>query len=339
MKFLDAQWLMVLWVLPVLALVVVSGVRWRGRAVRRLVGARLAPSLTEGVRRSRAVVKGLIAVAALGLVGVALARPGWNPTAQKVTRSGRDIAVLIDVSRSMLAEDVRPNRLERAKLIVKDLMDATRGDRVGIIAFAGGASVRCPMTTDYGFAKLALDNLTPLSVARGGTLIGDAIRTALDQLFKKDGEGRYRDIVLITDGEDHESFPEQAAALAAERGVRIIALGLGSELGGATIPNEATTGGDERSPVVTYEGEVVKTKLESDSLRKIAAATPGGVYLAVGTGNVQMDRVYRSLMEGADRRELESEERMKYTEGFQLFLGAALALLMLECLIGERRRA
>lgn len=337
MKFLDPHWLMALWGIPVAALIVVLGVRMRRAAVRRLVGAKLAPTLTPGVRLRRIAAKGALVAAALGLVALALARPGWNPTAQKVTRSGRDVVVLIDVSRSMLAEDVKPNRLERAKLIVKDLMEAARGDRIGIIAFAGSASVRCPLTTDTSFARLALDNLTPLSVARGGTMIGDAIRTALDQVFKE-GEGRYRDIVLITDGEDHESFPADAAAVAGERGVRIIAIGLGSELGGATIPNERASGGTKDGGVVQYEGEVVKTKLEADSLRKIAAATPGGVYLNVGTGNIQMDKVYKQLMARAERHELDTTERMKYQEGFQVFLGGALALLMLEGLIGERSR-
>lgn len=335
MKFLDPIWLNALWAVPLAVLVVLAGLRLRRRAVNRLVGTKLAPLLTAGWRLRRVAAKGALGAAALGLIALALSRPGWSPEAQTITRSGRDVAVLIDVSRSMLAEDVRPNRLERAKLIVKDLMQAARGDRIGIIAFAGAASVRCPLTTDTSFATLALDNLTPLSVARGGTMIGDAIRTALDQLFK-DGDGRFRDIVLITDGEDHESFPEEAAGLAAQRGVRIIAIGLGSELGGATIPDTPTTGGD--GGVVRYDGEVVKTKLEADSLRKIAAATPGGVYLHVGTGNIQMDKVYAQLMERAERREMETTERLKYREGFQVFLGGAFVLLLLEGLINERSK-
>jgi Ca-activated chloride channel family protein len=343
MTLLEPAWLVWLWVAPAAALLVVLGVRARRAQLRRLVGARLSRELTPGVRVRRVLVKGLLSVGALVLVVVALSRPGWNPQAQKVTRAGRDIAVLIDVSRSMLAEDVKPNRLERAKVIVKDMMDAAQGDRIGIIAFAGNASVRSPLTTDTSFARLALDNLTPLSVGRGGTMIGDAIRVALDEMFGAGegmggAEGRYRDIVLITDGEDHESFPSQAAAVAAERGVRIIAIGLGSELGGATIPNSRGTGGDDASPVVTYEGEVVRTKQESESLKRVAAATPGGVYLNVGTGNIQMDKVYRQLMARAERREMETEERVKYQEGFQVFLGAALALLVLEGLISERTR-
>lgn len=336
-KLLEAPWLVWLWVVPAIALAALLGVRMRRRAVRVLVGRTLAPTLAPGASAARAIAKGVLASMAVGLVVLALARPGWNPERQKVRRTGRDIAVLIDVSRSMLAEDVKPNRLERAKLIVKDMMEAARGDRVGIIAFAGSSSVRCPLTTDTSFARLSLDALTPLSVARGGTMIGDAIRTALNDVFQE-GEGRFRDIVLITDGEDHESFPDQAAAVAAERGVRIIAIGLGSELGGATIPNSPATGGNEESPVVTHEGAVVHTRLESDSLRRLAAATPGGVYLDVGTGNIQMDKVYRQLMERAERREMDTTERLKYQEGFQVFLGAALALLLVEGLIGERAK-
>lgn len=337
MKMLDPQWLAWLWIVPAAAALVLVGVRLRRAGVDRLVGAALAPLLTPGVRPLRILMKGMLAAGAIGLIVLALARPGWSPRPRKVARAGRDVAVLIDVSRSMLAEDVKPNRLSRAKLIVKDMMDAARGDRIGIIAFAGNASVRCPLTTDASFARLALDNLTPLSVGRGGTMIGDAIRVALDEFFAE-GEGRYRDIVLITDGEDHESFPVEAAAAAAERGVRIIAIGIGSEFGGATIPNSRLTGGGEETPVVTYEGEVVHTKLESDSLKRVAAATPGGVYLNVGTGNIRMDKVYRELMARAERREMETAERMTYREGFQVFLGAAFALLLLEGLIGERSR-
>jgi Ca-activated chloride channel family protein len=336
-KLLDPQWLVWMWAAPAAIGLALLGIRLRRRDVRRLVGAALAPALAPGASGRRAVVKGLLVALALAFLVCALARPGWNPEAQKVKRTGRDIAVLIDVSRSMLAEDVKPSRLERAKLIVKDMMEAARGDRVGIIAFAGAASIRSPLTTDTAFARLALDNLTPLSVSRGGTMIGDAIRTALDDLFH-DAEGRFRDIVLITDGEDHESFPEQAAALAAQRGVRIIAIGLGSELGGATIPNSAATGGSDESAVVTHEGEVVHTKLESDSLRRLAAATPGGVYLDVGTGNIQMDRVYRQLMERAERREMETTERLRYQEGFQVLLGVAIALLVMEGCIHARAR-
>src|SRR5262245_10354754 len=211
MRLLDPIWLHALWAVPAAAAMLLLA-RWQTRrSLRRLVGPSLGPTLVPGVSRVRRWMRAAALLTSLGATCIALARPGWDPTPQKILRSGRDVAVLLDVSRSMLAEDLKPNRLERAKIAVRDLLDAAQGDRVGIIAFAGSASVRCPLTTDYSFARLALDNLSPETVPLGGTLIGDAIRAALDDLFK-DGQDRFRDIVLITDGEDHDSFPVQAAS-------------------------------------------------------------------------------------------------------------------------------
>lgn len=337
MKFLEPAWLGALWIVPAAAALYLLA-RWmRARAVRQFLGESLA-ALSVRVDWKRRLVKAGLVVAALALVALALARPGFNPEPRKVKRTGRDVAFLIDVSRSMLAEDIKPNRLERAKLAVRDALEAVRGDRVGIIAFAGSSSVRCPLTTDYSFARLTLDALTPESVPVGGTLIGDAIRTALDQLFKTEkgdeGSDRFRDIILITDGEDHESYPVEAAALAGKRGVRIIAIGIGSELGGAPIP--AGEKADEE--FVKYKGEVVKSREDPESLRKIAAASRDGVFLDVGVGNIQLNKVYRTLMERAEKREIESAERTRYHEGFQVFLGAALLMLVVEGLIGEAPR-
>ncbi len=334
MRLLDPTWLHALWAVPTAAGMLVLA-RWLGsRSLRRLIGPALVEKLVPGASSPRRLARAAVLLTALAAAVLALARPGWSPTPQKVQRSGRDVAILMDVSRSMLAQDLKPSRLERAKIAVRDLLDAARGDRVGIIAFAGSASIRCPLTTDYSFARLALDNLSPDSVPVGGTLIGDAIRAGLDDLFK-DGQDRFRDIVLITDGEDHDSFPVQAAAEAGKRGVRIIAIGLGSDTAGAPVPApEKSAAG----PYMTFEGQAVRSKLDSDSLRKIAAASRDGIYLNVRTGNIQFDKIYRTLMERAATQEVETTERLRYHEGFQLFLGAALALLMLEALISERRR-
>jgi Ca-activated chloride channel family protein len=331
MKLLEPSWLALLWAVPGIAALLLLAWWLRGRAVRRIVGAALASQLSTIAGPARRLGAASIILAVVALGAIALARPGWNPTPKKIQRTGRDVAILLDVSRSMLARDLAPNRLERAKLAIQDVLDAARGDRIGIIAFAGAASVRCPLTTDYAFARIALEALSPESVPVGGTLIGDAIRTALSSLFK-DGEDRYRDIILITDGEDHESFPVEAAAEAGKRGVRIIAIGLGSDTG-SIVPAE----GQADKPM-TYQGEVVRSRLDSAALRKVAAASRDGVYLNVGTGNLQLDRIYTELMERSERQQLEAREQLRYTEGFQVLLGAALALLALESLLSERRR-
>ncbi|MGE3108416.1 MAG: VWA domain-containing protein [Phycisphaerales bacterium] len=335
MMFIEPSWLVALVAVP-LAGVMFAYARWRRRrGLRRFVGPGAAGAAWAPSALKR-VIKGCCVALALGAVAVALARPGANPVPQKIERTGRDVAVLLDVSRSMLATDLKPNRLERAKLLVKDMLETARGDRVAIVAFAGSAVIRCPLTTDYSFARLSLDAITPETVARGGTLIGDAIRTAMNDLFTE-GDDRYRDIVVITDGEDHESLPVEAAKAAGKRGIRIIAIGLGSDLQGATIPVESGSAGDAGERVMTYQGSEVRTRMDTRTLRDIAEASKNGVFLNVGTGTIQMDKIYRALVERAERRELESTQRVKYTELFQIALCAAIALLAVDALIGERR--
>jgi len=330
------EWLYAIWAVPAIALVFLFAA-WRRRlALARFLGEakQHAGAGTASALKRRA--KGICAILAVAFIAIALARPGVDPKPQKVKRTGRDVVILLDVSRSMLAQDLKPSRLERAKILIRDLLDGAQGDRVGIIAFAGTAAIRCPLTTDYSFARLSLESLTPDTIPVGGTHIGDAIRLALDQVFPE-GDDRYRDIVLITDGEDHESMPIDAARSAGARGIRLIAIGLGSELEGAAVPADTAGAGGGVGPM-RYDGKEVRSRLDSRSLRDIADASREGVFLNVGTGTIQMDKIYRTLVDRAEKRELDSTERMKYTELFQIALAAALALLAIEMLIGERRK-
>jgi len=157
---------------------------------------------------------------------IALTEPKWNPQAQRIKRQGRDVCILLDTSRSMLAEDIKPNRLERSKIAIRDLLETLKGDRIAIVTFAGNSTVKCPLTQDYAFVRMALADISTESSSRGGTMIGDAIRKATEEVFDKQSR-EYKDIILITDGEDHDSFPVQAAEKAAADGIRIIAVGLG----------------------------------------------------------------------------------------------------------------
>ena len=181
------------------------------------------------------------------------------------------------------------------------MLDSLKGDRVALVAFAGSSVVKCPLTLDYGFMRMAVDDLSPTSVARGGTLIGDALRRVVGDVFDEDAEG-FRDIILITDGEDHESFPVEAAMAAGDAGARIIAIGLGDEKVGRRVPVEDDYG---RRRYLTYDGEEVVTRLDAETLRRVAAATTGGVYFNVATGNINLDEVYTGLILDAERRELE----------------------------------
>ena len=178
MRLMDPVWLMGLWGLAALGALVVYGVVARRRALRRFVDSELAPRMAPGWSATRQVVKGMVVVGAVGMVIVALARPSWGEHEEETIQKGRDVCFLIDVSRSMLAQDMAPNRLERAKLWVRDVLRTAEGDRVGIVAFAGDTAIACPLTHDYGFARTALDDVDTDTVARGGTLIGDAVRTS-----------------------------------------------------------------------------------------------------------------------------------------------------------------
>jgi Ca-activated chloride channel family protein len=235
----------------------------------------------------------------------------------------------------MLAEDITPNRLERSKIAISDLLEVLQGDRIAIITFAGNATVKCPLTQDYAFVRMALADISTESTSRGGTMIGDAIRKATDEVFDKQSR-LYKDVILITDGEDHDSFPVQAAQKAAEDGVRIIAIGLGDDQTGSRIP---ITGPDGQKTFLKHQGQEVWSKLDSDTLREVAYATEGGKYLSVSPGTtLDLGRIYVDLVASAEGRELESMTMMKYDEKFQIFVALAMGLLVGEVLVSERRR-
>lgn len=336
-----------LWtVLPALALGAWAVTRRRAM-LRRFAGPVLSPRLVPGggVGIARVCIKWVLLVAASASVIVALARPCFalsvDDTAKPpVRKSGRDVCFIVDVSRSMLAEDVKPTRLDRAKLWLKDVIESVRGDRVSVVAFAGLPVVKCPLTHDYAFARMAIDELSPTSVARGGTNIGDAVRLALTEVFGiRQGqpvEATNRDIFLITDGEDHDSAPIEAAQAAGAASIRLIAVGLGDDRDGARIP---VAGEHGRRAFLTYQGREVFSKLDSTTLQSMALATPGGAYFNVGTGTIELDKVYKSLSDTALKGDLgDSDARPTLPERFQWPVGAALAILLLEMFIGERRR-
>jgi Ca-activated chloride channel family protein len=334
MHLLNIKMLSFLWLVPVVLLLFVWAAYRRRQALRIFIEAdlldRIAISQSPAGRRW----KGTLVVLSLIFVILALARPAWNPRPRTVQRRGRDIVFILDVSRSMLAEDLAPNRLERAKLAVKDMVERLEGDRIALVLFAGSAVLRCPLTLDYGFFSLMLDDVGVESISRGGSMIGDAVRKALDEAFD-DQEKKYKDIILITDGEDHDSFPVEAAEEAGRRGIRIIAIGLGDENQGKRIPVTDEKG---NRTFVTYKGKEVWSKLDASTLRKMVNATTGGKYLNVATGTIDLGSVYTKLIAGEEKREIESKTVKLYEEKFQIFISIAVFLLAMEMLVGERRR-
>lgn len=333
-KLLAIDYLYLLWVIPLLVALFWYAAHRRSRMLQRFAESGLLSQISDTVNHARRNGKAVLVVLAFALIVVGLARPAWNPVEEEVQRKGRDVVFLLDVSKSMLAEDLAPNRLERAKLAILDSVERLQGDRVALVAFAGTAVVKCPLTHDYGFFRMALEDVSPDSVSRGGTLIGDALRTVMEEVLDNQARG-YRDVVLITDGEDHESFPLEAARQLGEQGVRLIAIGLGDENQGRRIP---VTGEDGRTRFLTYQGEEVWTRLDADTLRKMVNVTPGGRYLNVATGTIDLGEVYLRLIASAEKTELGTSTLTRFEEKYQLLLTLAFLLLVVEIGLRERKR-
>jgi len=296
-----------LFAVPVVLLPVYIWCFWqKARALRVLASSEMLKKINDSVSYRKQILKALLLLGAFVSVVGALTEPKWNPQAQKIKRRGRDICILLDTSRSMLAEDIKPSRLERSKIAIADLLETLAGDRVAIVTFAGNSTVKCPLTQDYAFVRMALADISTESTSRGGTVIGDAIRKATQEVFDQKSR-QYKDIILITDGEEHEgheSFPVQAAEKADGEGIRIIAIGLGNENEGSRIP---VTGPNGEKTFLKYQGKEVWSRLGGDLLRRIVYATDGGKFLSVGPGTtLDLGQIYESLIASAEKRDLES---------------------------------
>ncbi|MGK5092158.1 VWA domain-containing protein [Deltaproteobacteria bacterium TL4] len=334
MRFFNTEYLLLLWMVPVLAGVYIYAAHKRRQALARFADTKLLPLINTSISLTRRRWKAVLLLLAFTLGVIAAARPAWNPLPKKLERQGRDVIFVLDVSKSMLAEDLLPNRLERAKIAILDVIEKLEGDRVGLIVFAGNAVVKCPLTLDYGFFRMMLEDISMDSVSRGGTMLGDAIRKALDEVFD-DQEKKYKDMILITDGEDHDSFPVEAASDAGNRGIRLIAIGIGDEDQGKRIP---VTDENGQKTFLKYKGQEVWSKLDADTLRKMVNATPGGRYLNVATGTIDLGDVYAKLIASAEKKDLESKTVKRYEEKFQIFLGLMFILLCVEMLLSERKK-
>jgi Ca-activated chloride channel family protein len=329
-----ALWL--LFCVPVILIPVYAWCFWRKAQVLKVLAHReMLRHINNRVSLKRQIFKaGLLILAFISLV-IALTEPKWNPQPQEIRRRGRDVVILLDTSRSMLAEDIKPNRLERSKLAILDLLEKLKGDRIAIVTFAGNATVKCPLTQDYAFVRMAVADISTESNSRGGTLIGDAIRKALKDVF--DNQSReYKDIILITDGEDHDSFPVKAAETAGQEGIRIIAIGLGSEGEGARIPVIDEHG---NKTFLKYKGKEVWSKLDGGMLSEIAFATDGGQFLLVGPGTtLDLGQIYGDLIASAAKKDLESMTMTQYDEKFQIFLALSAMILVCEVFVSERKK-
>lgn len=309
------------WLVVVLGLVVLE--RRGSGALDRLVGIALQDRLVDRPSSWRRWVR----VALIGVAGTAMAmaimQPQMGERYVSTPRVGAEIMIALDVSRSMLADDAKPSRLERAKAEIRDLLSYLGDDYVGLIAFAGRASILSPMTPDKSFLRLALDSAGPHSVSRGGTRLAEPIRRAVAGLGEP-GPAQ-RALILITDGEDHDSFALDAAKAAAEAGIKIIAIGFGDENGSPIYIRDPQTGA--RSQIRDGDGNGVVSRLNGDLLRQIALATDGA-FVPAGTGVLDLASIYDAHIAQLTRGQLDERGRTIRDEVYQPFLLFALICLV-----------
>jgi len=334
MSFDDLRYLHLLWAVLALAGLMVFGFARKRQATLRFASVNLFPSLMPTVSATRQKIKAVYVVLALVFIVAALIGPRWGEEFQEFRRKGIDIMVCLDVSRSMLADDIVPSRLERAKADIRDLLSVLPGDRIGLIAFAGKPEVKCPLTIDYGFYRLVLDEIDTHSVAVGGSLLGDSIRLASTSF--SDDVKNHKVIIVITDGDDHESFPVDAARDAyEEKGIRVFTIGLGDAVDGHRIPVQTP---DEQIAFLQYEGQEVWSKLDPHILTQMAVVG-GGAYVPAGTKSIDIEGIYHEHIAALDQREFEATTKIRKVARFQWFVAAALALLLLETFTSPGRPA
>ena len=320
-----------LWILPIAGFALIVQRRNRQQAMKRFAEPSLMARLTPDNHQGKRFVKGILLLCSLGILILALAGPRWGSHYQEVSRKGVDIMILIDVSRSMMVEDVKPNRLERARREIIDFLKVVKGDRVGLTAFAGAAFVQCPLTLDYAALEMFLNALKPGIIPVPGTDMGVAIETGLSAFDLKTETDKV--MLLITDGEDNENSGLKVAGDAARQEVRIFVFGIGDTSGGP-IPAGSDQGGFKKDK----DGNLVLSRLDEKILRDMASVT-GGSYVRSVAGDLDLDILYfDGIKKKTEAQILKSGKIKVYEEHFNLFVLAAFLLLFIEELLDGKRR-
>ena len=331
LTFSEPAWFFALAIVPVVAALYLWSQRRSDSLLSKVVAPRLRSQLAGTVSKGRRTLKSAVILAVFGLISLALARPQMGFVQREVKQRGRDVIVAVDTSRSMLATDVAPSRLARAKLVAQDLLRLVRGDRVGLVAFAGSAFLQAPLTLDYNAVFTSLEELDTAVIPKGGSNIAEAIRIA-EQAFGK-GEGQTRALVILTDGEELDADGVAAAKRAGELGVRVFTIGIGSAEG-SLIPLRSDEGGTDF--VRDAAGKPVQSKLDEKRLKEIAKAG-GGFYEPLGA------EAARSIFENGilklEQAETGTLSARQPIERYQWPLSMAVGLLALWLLLGDRKKA
>lgn len=326
-RFEEPAYLYLLLLLPLLAVFYLYSNYRKRKAIRKFGDPVLMVQLMPDVSKYRPDVKFWLVFAAIGLFAVLLARPQFGSKLETVKRQGVEVMIALDISNSMLAQDIQPSRLEKAKRLISKLVDGMVNDKVGMIVFAGDAFTQLPITNDYISAKMFLESINPSLISKQGTAIGAAINLATRSFTPQEGVGRA--IIIITDGENHEGGAVEAAKEASEKGIQVNVLGVGLP-DGAPIPIEGTN--DFRRD---RDGNVIVTCLNESMCQEIAKEG-NGIYVRVDNSNSAQKAIDQEINKMA-KADVESKVYTEYNEQFQVIAWMILLLLLVEMLILDRR--
>ena len=330
MQLEEKIWFWGLMVIPLIVLIFVLLQWWKHRMQRKFASKPLLKRLSPNTSIFKPILKVVVLSLAFACLVLALVNPKVGTKLETVKREGVDIVFAVDVSKSMLAEDIAPNRLEKSKQLVTQIINNLASDRVGIIAYAGKAFPQLPITTDYGSAKMFLQSMNTDMLSSQGTAIHEAIELAKD--YYDDDVDTNRVLIIISDGEDHGDLATEAAREAFDKGIRIFTIGVGDVKGGP-IPEK------QNGIIVNYkkdrQGETVITRLDENTLKNIAQEAHGS-YIN-GRNTTEVVEHIRDILNKMDKTEFEAKQFADFESQFQWFLGAAIFFLMIDILLLERR--
>jgi Ca-activated chloride channel family protein len=329
-RFEDEKALIGLLIIPLLCILYFITRRYQKKQLQKWGDQVLLNRLMPDFSNVRTFIKFVLWVAAFGILILALARPQFGTKLSEVKRKGIEMIIALDVSNSMMAEDIQPNRLENAKMAISRLVDRLENDKIGLIVFAGDAYIQMPVTTDYMAAKLFLNSINTQIVPKQGTAIGSAIRLAM-RSFTPNSE-KSRAIVIITDGENHEDGSLEAAKEASAAGIIIHTIGIGSAQG---VPIPVTSASGQKDYRTDYEGKVIISKLNEDLLRQVAAAG-GGTYVRATASRTGLSTILDE-MNKMEKQEIQMTIYSEYDEQFVYYAGFAFFLLLIDFILNSRR--
>ena len=332
MRFAQIYYAWGFWAVLGLIIFFVFAFKGKTAAMQKFAQAHLLSEIACSFDREKSRLKTALFILVLAFSLLSLMRPQWGFQWQEVKRRGLDILIAVDTSKSMLASDVKTNRLERSKLAVKDLIKKLQGDRIGLIAFSGTAFLQCPLTIDYDGFLLALEDLSIDTIPRGGTSISGAVEVAL-QTFRGQ-EKKYKILVIITDGEDHEGDVHKAAEAANKEGIKIFCIGIGTGEGELI---QLTDAAGKKEFLKDKHGNVVKSRLNETVLKQIAVTTKGA-YVRSSGAEFGLDLIYEENLSRMEKREIKEQMAKVYHERFQIPLAIALLLLAIETFLSDRKK-